>query len=106
VFGLHPPPLGFILADAVAGAVALLVGPFMVPMIIEADPSRRSAMQSAGAQALGGAAGPLMAFLIVGDHDVHGVLWMGAALLLIGLTMIAWLHFTNPAAVRAADTAS
>jgi len=95
VFGLHPSPLVFIAADAVAGAVALLVGPFLVPMIIEADPSRRTAMQSAGAQALGGGAGPLMAALIVGDRDVHGVLWMGAVLLVAGFALIAWLHFTN-----------
>jgi len=106
VFGLHPPALGFILADAVAGAVALLVGPFLVPMVIEADPSRRSAMQSAGAQALGGAAGPLMAFAVVGNRDVHGVLWLGAALLLTGLAIIAWLHFTNPASAHSAETAS
>ncbi len=101
VFGLHPAPLVFIGADAVAGAVALLVGPFLVPMIIEADPSRRAAMQSAGAQALGGGAGPLMAALIVGDRDVHGVLWMGASLLVAGFAVIAWLHFTNRAAPEA-----
>ncbi len=108
VFGLHPPALGFILADAGAGAVALLVGPFMVPMVIEADPSRRAAMQSAGAQALGGATGPLLAFLVVGNRDVYGVLWLGAALLLIGLAIIAWLHFTNAETIgpRAMETAS
>jgi len=106
VFGLHPSPLVFIAADAVAGAVALLVGPFLVPMIIEADPSRRAAMQSAGAQALGGGAGPLMAALIVGDGDVHGVLWMGGALLVAGFALIAWLRFTNRPATDANATAS
>ena len=106
IFGLHPSALVFISADAVAGAVALLVGPFLVPMIIEADPSRRAAMQSAGAQALGGGAGPLMAALIVGDRDVHGVLWMGAALLLAGFALIAWLHYTNRPATAAKATAS
>ncbi len=106
VFGMHPSPLVFIGADAVAGAVALLVGPFLVPMIIEADPSRRAAMQSAGAQALGGGAGPLMAALIVGDRDVHGVLWMGAVLLVAGLGVIAWLHFTNREVAPTDATAS
>jgi len=106
IFGLHPSPWLFIAADAVAGAVALLVGPFLVPMIIEADPSRRAAMQSAGAQALGGGAGPLMAALIVGNRDVTGVLWMGAALLLAGFALIAWLNFTRAPLPDAKATAS
>jgi hypothetical protein len=106
VFGLHPSPMVFIGADALAGAAALLVGPFLAPMIIEADPSRRAAMQSGGAQALGGGAGPLMAALIVGDRDVHGVLWMGAALLVAGFAMIAWLHFSNLRMIERGATAS
>lgn len=92
VFGLNPPPAGFIAADALAGAAALLVGPFLVPMVIEADPTRRAAMQSAGAQALGGAAGPLLAAVVIGNRDVHGVLALGAGLLLAGLALIAVLH--------------
>lgn len=106
VFGLHPSPAQFIAADALAGAVALLVGPFLVPMIIEADPSRRTALQSAGAQALGGGAGPLLAALVVGDRDVHGVLWMGAALLIGGFALIAGLRLTRPSLEGAAATAS
>ena len=101
IFATHPSPLAFIGADALAGALALLVGPFIVPMVIEADPSRRAAMQSAGAQLLGGAGGPLMAALVVGNRDVHGVLWLAAALLLSGLAVIAWLRRTAPAASKA-----
>ena len=93
-FGLSPPAWLFIAANCVSGIIALLVGPFMVPMIIEADPTRRSAMQSAGAQLFGGAAGPLIAALAIGNHDVHGVLWLGAGLLLAGFAIVAWLSLT------------
>lgn len=95
VFGLSGSPAWlFIGATMVSGAIALLVGPFLVPMTIEADPSRRAAMQSAGAQLLGGAGGPLLAAIVVGERDIHGVLWLGGSLLLIGFAVIAWLHFS------------
>jgi hypothetical protein len=88
----------FVSANALAGLVTVLLGPFLVPMTIEADPSRRAAMQSAGTQVLAGALGPLCASFLVGDKDVHGALALGAGLLLGGLAMMARLHF---AAMRA-----
>ncbi len=101
-FGLSPPAWLFIAANCVSGVIALLVGPFMVPMIIEADPTRRSAMQSAGAQLFGGAAGPLIAALLIGNRDVHGVLWLAAGLLIAGFAIVAWLSLT----ARRTETAS
>jgi len=65
-----------------------------VPMTIEVDPSRRTAVQSGAVQLLAGALGPLLAALTVGDKDVHGALWMGAGLLISGLVLAAILHFT------------
>jgi hypothetical protein len=65
-----------------------------VPFLIEADPSRRSAMQSGAAQLLGGALGPLLASLAVGGGDVRGVLWLGAGLLLAGLAGVAAMRLT------------
>jgi hypothetical protein len=103
VFGLHSPALLFILDNAAAGVLALLVGPFLVPMTIDADPSRRAAMQSAGAQLLGGAGGPLLAASVVSNQDVHGVLWLGAGLLLAGFAIISWLHTTNRAVTETAS---
>ena len=100
-FGLTPPAWLFIAANCVSGIIALLVGPFMVPMIIEADPTRRSAMQSAGAQLFGGAAGPLIAAFAIGSRDVHGVLWLGAGLLLAGFAIVAWLSVTAKRAATA-----
>ena len=94
----------FIAANTAAGLAGLLLGPFLVPMTIDADPSRRAAMQSGAAQLLGSALGPLLASLVVDDRDVHGVLWLSAGLLAAGLSVVAWLRFTAhpPAQAEAA----
>jgi hypothetical protein len=76
--------------------VGLFLAPFLVPMTIDADPTRRAAMQSGAAQLLGGAVGPLLASLVVGERDVHGVLALGAGLLVAGLSVVAWLRFNKP----------
>ena len=95
VYSLHSPAWVFISANAVAGLFAIFLAPFLVPMTIDADPSRRAAMQSGAAQLLGGAMGPALASLVVGERDVHGVLWLGAGLMLAGLVVVAWLRFTG-----------
>lgn len=95
VYSIHPVAFLFIGATMLSGLLALLVGPFLVPMTIEADPSRRAAMQSAGAQLFGGALGPLCAAFVVSDRNVHSVLVLGAGLLAAGLLVIASLHFTS-----------
>jgi hypothetical protein len=63
-------------------------------MTIEADPSLRAAMQTAGAQVLGGALGPLLASFTVGEREIHGALWLGTAMLLAGMAIVTWLHVT------------
>jgi len=102
VFGQHIPAWLFIGANAAAGFTGLLLSPFLVPMTIEADPSRRAAVQSGAAQLIGGAMGPLLASQLVSDRDVHGTLWLGAGMLLAGLAIVAWLHFTNRRVVAVA----
>jgi hypothetical protein len=94
IYGLHPAAWLFLAATFVAGMVLLFVTPFYVPMTIEADPSRRAAVQSGAAQLLSGALGPLLASFMVGDRDVHGALWLGVGLLLAGLALSGALHFT------------
>ena len=95
LFGRALPAWAFIGANAVAGLFGLFLGPFLVPMTIEADPSRRAAMQSGAAQLLGGAFGPLLASQVVESSEVRGVLWLGAGLMLTGLAGVAWLRFTS-----------
>jgi predicted MFS family arabinose efflux permease len=97
LWGQHISAWLFIGANTVAGFTSLLLSPFLVPMTIDADPSRRAAVQSGAAQLIGGALGPLLASRVVSDQNVHGVLWLGAAMLLPGLAIVAWLHFTHRA---------
>ena len=94
LFATRLPAGLFILANAASGLVGLFLGPFLAPMTIDADPSRRAAMQSGAAQLLGGALGPWLASLVVGERDVHGVLWLGAGLILTGLAAVAGLRAT------------
>ena len=70
-------------------------------MAIEADPSRRAAVQSGAAQLFGAALGPMLASVVVSDHDIHGALYLGTGLLLTGLAIIAGLHFTAKHGPRA-----
>jgi len=96
VFGLRMSAWVFIGFNALAGMAGLFLAPFLVPMTIDADPSRRAAIQSGAAQLLGGAMGPWLASMVVGEREVHGVLWLGAALMLTGLAGVAALRFTQP----------
>ena len=92
VFAMHAPAWGFIAANTAGGFASVFVAPFLVPMTIEADPSRRAALQSAGAQLFAGAFGPLAAARIVSDNDVRGALVLGVAFLLVGMSVITLLH--------------
>ena len=88
------PAVPFVGVFAATGFAGLLIGAFLTPMTIDADPSRRAAMQGGAAQLLGGALGPLLASWAVSSRDAHGVLALGAALMVTGLTAIAGLRFT------------
>jgi hypothetical protein len=95
LFGRTVPAWLFVSANGVAGLTSIFLAPFLVPFTIEADPSRRAALQSGAAQLLGGALGPLMASLVVSDSDVRGGLWLGAVILVVGLAGVAGLRFTR-----------
>ncbi len=92
LFTLHPPAWLFLLANATSGFVLVLAGAFLVPMLIEADPSRQTAMQSGAVQLLAGALGPLLASFVVDEREVFGVIVLGAGLIIGGLALMALLH--------------
>lgn len=91
-FAFHVPAWAFIAANAAGGFASIFLGPFLVPMTIEADPTRRTAMQSAGAQLISGALGPALASQFVGENHSHGALLLGFILSTVGLSIIAGLH--------------
>jgi hypothetical protein len=95
VFLGHPPAWLFIAANALAGFVSIVVAAFLVPMTIESDPSRRAAVLSGSTQVLAGALGPFAASRVVADNDVHGAITLGGISLVVGLALIAALHFSS-----------
>lgn len=94
VFAFHAPAYLFVLGNSLAGFMTLFVGPFIVPMTIEADPTLRAAVQSAAAQVLGGALGPLAASFMVGARDAHGSVYLAIALMAAGTAIVGVLHAT------------
>ena len=99
VLGSLPPPWLFLAASGAFGFVWLFLMPFLVPMTIEADPSRRAAVLLGGAQLLGGSLGPLMASTVVTDTDARGALAFGAACLLAAMAIATALHLRRPRVV-------
>jgi hypothetical protein len=92
VFDFSAPAWAFIAANTFAGYCAVALGPFLVPMTIEADPSRRAAVLSAGTQVLAGALAPFAAAILVSDRNAHGSIVVGVATLFAGIAVIGWLH--------------
>jgi len=85
----------FLAASAAFGFLWLFVMPFLAPMAIEADPSRRAAVLLGGANLLGSSLGPLMASALVTDADARGALGFGAGCLAVALTIVTGLHIRS-----------
>lgn len=90
-----PSAAVFLVAAGVFGFVWLFASPYLTPLAIEADPSRRAALLGPGASLLGCGAGPLLASLVVSGADVRPAVWLGVGLALITLVVIAFLHLTR-----------
>ena len=77
VYGFASPAFLFVGATTLLGFIGVFTNPFFVPMTIDADPSRRTAVQNGAAQILGGALGPLLASRVVSDANARGSLVLG-----------------------------
>ena len=66
--------------------------PFQLPLVIEADPTRRAAVFVPGAMALGAAGGPLLCSFFVTDGDARGALAVSGVCLLASFTIATVLH--------------
>jgi hypothetical protein len=100
LLGTHPSALLFLFDAAVFGFIWLFILPYLVPMIIEADPTRRSAVLTNGIGLLGASLGPTMVGLIVSQDHTQGALWFGAACLLCSLAIAAGLRYLPPPAAQ------
>ena len=90
-----PSAVVFLAASAVFGFVWLFASPFLTPLAIEADPSRRAALLGPSASLLGCGAGPLLASFMVTGADVRPAVWLGVALAFVTLAVVAGLHLTK-----------
>lgn len=104
-YATQAPAWLFVAMTGLAGLAAFVAGPFLVPMTIEADPSRRAAMQSGAVQLLAGAFGPLLASFTVNDRNVHGVLILALVLQGLGLAIATALHHAAQRGERRAGLA-
>jgi MFS family permease len=95
VYGFASPAALFVGATTLLGFVGVFTNPFFVPMTIDADPSRRTAVQNGAAQILGGALGPFLASRAVSDANARGSLVLGGALVVIGTGLVGWLRLTH-----------
>jgi hypothetical protein len=94
LLGTHLTAALFLIDAAVFGFIWLFILPFLVPMVIEADPSRRSAVLISGVSLLGASVGPTLVGLIISPDDTQAALWFGAACLLASLAIAVVLRFS------------
>jgi hypothetical protein len=85
----------FLAISAVFGFSWLFGIPFLVPMTIEADPTRRAALLIGGAQLIGGSLAPFFASLLVTDTDARGALLFSTGSLTIAAAIVIALHLTR-----------
>jgi len=100
LLGTHPSAPIFLIDAAIFGFIWLFILPFLVPMVIEADPTRRSAVLTTGVALLGSSLGPTMAGLIISPNDTQGALWFGAACLSSSLAIATALRYLRPAPLQ------
>jgi hypothetical protein len=91
-FAVLPGESLYLLTSGVFGFLWLFSLPFMVPMVIAADPTRRAAVLVGGAELAGGSLGPLLASFVVSDADVRGALGFGAVALALTVAIAFGLH--------------
>ncbi|CAN5168030.1 hypothetical protein BH10PSE4_BH10PSE4_18860 [soil metagenome] len=85
----------FLAASGLFGFVWLFASPFLTPLAIEADPSRRAALLGPGASLLGCGAGPLLASFVVTGTDMRPAVWLGVILAILTLVIVGGLHLTR-----------
>lgn len=82
----------FILTGVLFGFFQVFLMPFQLPLAIEADPSRRAAVITPGAQLLGAALGPFLCSFLVTQTSSSGVLIVTATCLAAGMVTASLVH--------------
>lgn len=89
VLGFRPQAWLFITIYLVLGGVSFFSTPFLFPLAVDADSSRRSALQCGPAQLLGVAFGPAVASLAMSMGGPRGLVGVSLAMLALSL-VVTW----------------
>lgn len=95
-YALLPSAPMFLAISAVFGFLWMLASPFLTPLAIDADPTRRAAALGSGAALLGCSSGPLLASLTVTEADMRGAVAVGITLMTAAVAIIVALHVSRP----------
>ena len=93
IYAFKPVAWLFVAASAATGLITFFAIPFLFPLAVEADSSRRAALQSGPAQMLGTAVGPFLSSWTVDRYGLTGILYLSGILLLAGMGVVTALHF-------------
>ena len=74
------------------GVSLTLATPFLMPMIIRADPLKRAAALIGSAALLGNALGPFVTSRTVVSFGASSALWIGSTLMLAGVVIVLALR--------------
>ena len=91
---LLPSAAPFLVLQAIFGFTWLFILPYFVPLAIEMDATRRTALLGNAANLVGSALGPLAASMLVGDSDARAALHLCAGFAVAGLALIVGLHLS------------
>jgi hypothetical protein len=100
-FYVLPGEATYLALAALFGFLWLFSLPFLVPMTIDADPSRRAAVLLGGVQLIGGSLGPFIAAELVTDTDARGAIVFGAVCLAGSIAIAAVLRLRRARLVSA-----
>lgn len=94
LLALSIPPAAtiFFALETAFGALWIFVTPFLTPLSIEHDPTRRTALLVPSAVLIGSGLGPLAASTIATEHDAARVLRLCALLAILATALIVGLH--------------
>ncbi len=100
-----PSAAVFLTVSTLFGFLWMFASPFMTPLAIEADPTRRAAAIGSGAALLGCSSGPFLASLTVTETDMRGAVSTSVVLMTLAIGIVAALHLTRPRGAMAGSPA-